>query len=59
MEWTFHGSLAAGEEHYYESADGRAQVFPHPDSGWELQVDGSDDTSVFPTAEAAMAGYQR
>ena len=42
--WTLHGNPVPGEEIYYQSDDGYAQVFPHPDSGWELQFRGSATT---------------
>lgn len=40
--WTFHGKALPGEEIYY--SNGEAQVFPHPESGWELQFGGSATT---------------
>lgn len=55
MKFTLIGDA---DEFYYASADGRAQVFPHPDAGWELQVDGADVTAVYQTAEAAMGAYR-
>ena len=42
--WVACGSPEPGVEFWYESTDGIAQVFPHPDSGWELQVNGSEST---------------
>jgi len=52
--WTLHGKALPGEEIYYATDDGLAQIFPHPDSGWELQFRGGDHTLRVPTPQVGF-----
>lgn len=52
--WTLHGDPVPGEEIYYARNDGGAQVFPHPDHGWELQFNGSARTIRVASPQAAF-----
>jgi hypothetical protein len=53
--WSSHGEPVEGEEFWYESDDGMAQVYPDEMAGWTLLVRGYEITLHVDTPQQGFA----